>query len=302
MMKTFSCFVLFGSCAAACASFELVLALDNTGRVHRFDGITGAYFGSFGNGSMTGPLGMAIDRSNGRAYVGDVGNVVQVWNYNTGNFINMFSVGSASVSSLWLDNSNNLLIGTNSGIRRYTTSGTFLNAFGGVVDYNGVSQGPDGAYYAVDNSSDRLARFSSSFVFTGSVPLPGAPPAQQWQIQWAGNQGYVADAEKVVMFTAGATAPVLGSSYNPGNMDLVFGVGIGHGPRRYASGGNVGGTAPVIHAFSDLGGVFFPQNTITHSGPSYFVDLQVVAAPEPGSWLAGAVGLSALVLRRRKQS
>lgn len=89
-MKFFAFLAVLAGTASVNATFEMLLVADagngtgGTSRVHRIDGTTGAYLGSFGGGFLNGARGIDIDQSTGRAYVHEVSGGIQVFNYNTG--------------------------------------------------------------------------------------------------------------------------------------------------------------------------------------------------------------------------
>ena len=118
MKSTLFVLALLGS-SLANASFEIVLAVDFIGgKIDRFDGISGTSFGSFGAGSLgnSATTCMDIDRKTGLAYIGANLTTVQVWNYNTGEFNSSFFVGGAGrIRGIYIDNSGNLLLGTDAG-------------------------------------------------------------------------------------------------------------------------------------------------------------------------------------------
>lgn len=71
--------------------------------IHRFDGVTGAYFGSFGQGMLNLPESFAIDRTTGRAFVYEASiGLTRVFNYNTGaHLADLFSIFPVSVFNVW---------------------------------------------------------------------------------------------------------------------------------------------------------------------------------------------------------
>lgn len=82
------------------ASYELVLVPDQgsasvSARVHRFDGITGAYLGSFGAGRLSTPNGIAVDADRGIAYVVDASVGLTRWNYSTGEYMGIATTSTA---------------------------------------------------------------------------------------------------------------------------------------------------------------------------------------------------------------
>lgn len=87
---------------SALASFEMALVLDRgTKKVHRFDALSGAYLGSFGNFSAT-VASIAINQTKGEAMIfdpgapGGNGAVAYYYNYNTG----LLNYAATNLSSL----------------------------------------------------------------------------------------------------------------------------------------------------------------------------------------------------------
>ncbi len=293
------------ACARAHASFELVMAIaSDTDAIDRFDGSTGAYLGSFATGQATGTA-MTIDQSKGVCYISNFNaGSIQAWDYNTGQFLNEFSTSTyGSVRGIAIDNSGNLLLGTTTGIRRISsTNFALLSTFGNVgVTYTGVEQGADGAYFAVNITSDALERYTSGQALQSAVGLPpGGGTSLQWQIAIAGTQGYVTDNLTCFRFNTTASVPVLGTGYTPSLVDML-GIGVGHTTRRYVSGkqSNVG----AIQAFSDLGTSFTTHIKFGRAGMaagSQYGSLAVVVAPEPSSIAALCLGGLALMRRARR--
>jgi hypothetical protein len=291
--------------ALSSASFELVLGIDETNmQIDRFDGVTGAYLGSFAKGVTGGGGALAIDQSKGLCYNNNFLNrTIQVWNYNTGEFVNEYATTN-TLRGLAINNAGELLLGTTNGIQRVNPStGAVIATYFGSVSFSGVEQAPDGSYVAVNISNNTLVKYDSNFVQTGGAPFGmGTASAIQWQIAFAGTQGYATNNDAVVQFSVSGSAPDLGTSYNPASIERVLGVGVGHASRRYAAGRTPSTNLPAIHAFSDVGGGGYVSH-ITFSRPGaatgYYDSIAVVVAPEPSTIMGFAVGLALLARRRR---
>lgn len=299
MKATFILTLVAASSAIAHASFELVLVTDSITRsVHRFDGNSGAYLGSFGQNHFELPDGIAINPALGHAYIADQSlRTVSVFNCSTGEFIRewMPSVGALNVN---LTSTGDVLVAGSDGAARYTATGQLLNSYSSLSTY-GIVQGSDGAVYASD-SGGRLRRYplgGGSPTFTS-----GANFAITWQMSARGGQALLANyADNAVDSLATGTSPTVTRLFSTASRVQVLGVAFGHDSRVFAVG--IDATSPsrgTVGVYSQL------TNTWRGSfGESVLINprsVAVVVAPEPASLAALGIGLALVGRRRRRRS
>lgn len=134
------------------ASYELGLMMQGT-KVHRYDPISGAYFGSFD--LLAGGVGMTAYRSTGLAYVLG-GTSISRYDYSTGVSRGRFSIPSGAQSIREGMNDDELLIGYADRVeRRSAATGSLLGA--------PISVGPGGGGY--DHSQGAIALRSQGRYF-----------------------------------------------------------------------------------------------------------------------------------------
>ncbi len=287
------------------ASFELVMVADYANKViHRIDGTTGQYFGSFGGGILTSPIGMDINVATNTCYVVDrnTGKVLK-FNYNTGVYIGSFNATFGSSPGLRVTSAGNILIDNYFGsATMYPASGALTTSFvpqGGAGGIFGLDEGPDGAIYAVMQGTGRIQRYQNNG--TPSTFATGATANSIGQtvaiFNGVGYYSATASYNSIGRFKTGATPTVLSPWNLSGVYSNVRGVAAGHGDLLYVAGANTSGGFTLARLDADSGVVRSTVNfaQISADCPS----ITSVVAPEPASLLA--LGLGALVLARRRR-
>ncbi len=308
MKKLLTASVLISVACASRASFELVMAVEyagsaSAGRVHRFDGDTGADLGWFGGSELRAPLSISINQSLGRAYVYTYGGQIWTYNYNTGAYINNFSAGSTGLGTVSVASDGNLLVGSSTSLRKINA-----NTGSTMVTYKMypfeapyvTGMGADGNVYVVDSNSSGLNWLLQYNPAGGEyVNYYGPDPLLKSVV------GQIASVGNSIACAVGTTKRLMmwDMSLNRTlNLDLsatlgteVDGVAYGHGARMYVSGLNASGGSIVRYNRSSGEIVPFVSST------SYnYVSLATVVAPEPTS-IAG-LGLAVLLLGRRRRT
>lgn len=292
-----------------------------TKSIHRFDGSTGAYLGSFGSGFISNLQNLAIDQATNSAYVSDAGTgLTRVFNYNTG--VHLFDY-----ASLGSNGSGQTLarIPTGFVIGYYTAGWSILDNSGSQTNFVlGLQVGGTSpiAMASVRHDSGNIigAAFSGASAAVASLQLlnPSLATATAktldvtdmgvWtelgQVSVSGNSGtWITTTGNLRTFSvnsAGTTISMGASSYIPTGFapGTTRGVGMGHGRTVYVSGRNAANTSGIISR-----GVLGSSASLGTFGAGILQQpmmMQVVVAPEPGTLVALSFG--ALLLRRRKKS
>lgn len=303
--------------SSAQASFDLVLVADSgLGVVHRYDGDSGVYLGSFGGGALVNCKSIAVDQLTQRAYVGGANNGagVGIYNYHTGEFIGYNSSQGTFVRDLAVTASG-LVIGSSddgsgTNLRRLNTvpfGSSVTNFSNGGITFIHTATGEDstGDLLALNNSNGIMVRWNPANTTTPEATLQDGDLV-------GGAGGAVRGTEMIVMTQGGRmarldtqtfTAATLGStptSALPAGVDAAF----GHTNNAWGLGSNnsvtrlqqyvrtIGGTGSNYDAYG-ISRVLSQVQTP--------VGMAVVLAPEPGTMIALGVGVAALLRRRKRQ-
>ncbi len=292
------------------ASFEMVLAVDFTNSlVRRFDGETGASFGTFGGGRMSRASAITINQSLGHAYVYDrqAGRIF-TFNYNTGEYLNDFSVAAKPFGWISTASNGDILLGSSESsfgpsiLSRYTNTGTFVSfwqTYSGQASF-GLAEGSDGGIYTIDGNGKFALRYASTSGGSYTDFLGNSQfSSNGGEVRAHGNRIYAATGSsgKVVSFTAGTLT--IGPTYSF-NLQLgseLDGLGFGHGNTMYVCGMDASANGKVIRYSLSTG-----VSTVIASVPGTTLSsMAVVVAPEPSSLLAFGIAGVALMRRRRSQ-
>lgn len=282
--------------ARAQASYELLLVADlSTDSIHRFDPVTGAYFGSFGAGMMGDPAHIAVDRSQGIAYVTNYQlGTVQKWNYSSGTLLAEWGV--AQPWGITMRHDGNLLVGTSTGARVYTPTGQWLSTLASGAAAYGV--GFDGSNYFVGLSGS-VRKYATTGTLVESVTTGSA----HWYgmtfrngVAYGGGYGLNGQYGRfdTASMTGYATQPVgtLASGFH------IEGFALSHGMTMYMLGRNPSNAAQGLITRWHLG-VNGSLSTFGSNVIQSPTGMAIVLAPEPTSLLALGAGL--LLVRRRKR-
>jgi len=294
----------FLAATQAMASFELVMVLDRgAGKIHRFDGVTGAYFGSFGtfSGSVKS---MSLDQATGRVMVFDplVATVSQ-WDYSTGMRTRSFS--SATGATFYgYGYGGTILAGTattvdildgNSlqGVGGYAVAGGNPNS---VVRWNGQYVTFGGGVQRNDANGNYLGG-GSGFGAANAGVVANAPqgPAAIWAAPNATNG--------LLSFMSSNLGTGLGITFNSMLTGNIY-LGSAH-DGFYAVGKNPANTAVgrvAAYGFGLQSARIVPFHSFGENVIKDPVAIATVVAPEPGTMLLLGGGLAALAARRRDRA
>lgn len=293
--------------SAALASFDLVFVADaGTDSIHRFDADNGVYLGSMGAGALNDPNTLVVDQTNNRLIVGAINGIFtyDLWTgtllahngitasfhmtqYSAGKYLTSWNGGYNWLGSLtdpvnsygssttlpfgaqWggiaMRSSTNLLAyNATQGLVYSLNAPTFNTATSSLGSYTSLATGMTG----------QLATGFGGFVLASGVTN---------QINYANSSTAI-----------GSTLPI----QTLGEFSTVNGVGFGHGSVYYAAGRNAANTSGLLtrralNSSSIIG--TFGSGILQNPR-----DIAVIAAPEPGAYVAFGLGLAGLALRRRK--
>jgi len=311
---------LFVTSSLAHASFEMLLMGDNTGnnfKVTRYDPVTRMSLGSFGLGIINHAVrDVAVDQSTNRAFVLSAGGRVNVFNYNTGEWLGAGTNNSGLYTAIAYNSGSNTL------------------TFG-----EGTGSGANGGIQVMDADSLTATGlgFPSTFVSTAPLQRPGTtnyfmhtlasfggfnPSTRVWDENgnlldtqfgpnaWDGANG-VRDSVFSGNFMYGLVTNVTGtvdtlvsSSVTNTTMGLPSAVASfaapGFANRSMALGHNgllwvkTGNELRSYHPINGFGAANILPVSISDS-----TGMAIVVAPEPTSMFA--LGLGALTLLRRRR-
>lgn len=293
--------------AASHASFEMLLVLDGTTKsVHRFDPQSGAYLGNFGAGWLNNPQNITIDQGTGTAYVWESEAItstskVIAFNYNTGErkgggFLTGFY--SEPVQAFRRANGEFLVAGQ-ALCSKMSPAGVADITYSSTGSQGGVAEGTDGQVYLANYTTKRVSRYSLSGTLLATTSATSFVGEGQ-MTRFGGRMYFATSASNVFSIDQGFANN--GGSWrqlNTANVGTTRGLAFGHDGLMYIAGMNAGGTAGIVQrwdaSLSQFGGTF-GESVLKNP-----ISCAAVVAPEPGTLAACAVGLAALVRRRKKR-
>jgi len=294
-----------GLSQVAHASFELALVCDYTGhKIDRYDPITRSYLGSFGQGIVSGPVGIAVDRSLNLCYVTDqtLGRTL-AFNYNTGEFINSYSTGgNYFVTHL---NNGDVLVSNYSTVNTTRYNSSFVAQQ--TINTNGIyleghAQTADGTLWFLNGATSQL--FTGSLTSSTITASYSVTPVASLGCYLTSNGQQLAFEEyntgtshRLYSLTTSGTGVLTSQSvgFGTSGSEMGGGVAIGHGSRVY--GVTTTGTASTLYSWLPGTSVV---SSFALSQTSAAQGMALVVAPEPGVWMGLALGSVALLRRRRR--
>lgn len=307
--------------ARAHASYELLYVLDGAGTtkgIHRFDPISGAYLGKFGQTLLTNPRSIAVG-PNGLVYVLDVvypvqqyGSRVRIFNGSTGQLESSFSINEyfSEGSKISVSAAGNFSVTTGNS---YFFNYAIHYAPGGIpAGYTYIAtQGVQGAASYIGNSLVLSTEYNG-ITSVGINPAPGGFTAisSSFTFGGAGNSEHMSTNGSTGILAIGNTFSrfiVNGNNLAQQtigaipNVTAVRGIGLGHGNIAKAVG--FSSIDPLDFRIST-----FDATTGDNLGYRSYgalvtnpLDAAIVVAPEPGTLAIMACGLAGIVRLRRNQ-
>lgn len=316
-MKVFALLGCVAVSAFSQASFELVLAVDQTNHcIHRYDGDSGAYLGNFGglrlDAAGYGPFGMALDQTRNKVYVGTNAGI-KSFNYNTGEYLNTIQAPNGLNFGFSVFSNGDLLTNINTTVQRISsTTGALIQTFNlsaGGLQGTALSAAVDenDNVFIVDTitgsgtNNAKIDRFLGNGTYLSSTGFYTQRAVNNFQQMQARGGHLICGDDTTGHYTAMTyTAGSMGSPFQnfySSDMTQTLGVAMGHGDIRYHSGPGPSGASRIV-INTETGG---PANILpTPQIPANAMrQICVVVAPEPGSLLG--LGLGLLVISRRKK-
>jgi len=292
--------------SAAHASFEMALVGDATNHcIHRIDPVTGAYLGSFGQGRISTPSAIYADRATGSCYVYDASiGFLSQFEYSTGLLVQSRGVGGfvgTPYYQLAKLNDGTLALSVSSfGIVRYAADLNMVGSIGG--SYSGLAL-VNGVYTTYNSSTHKYAKvdftninplvtdYSNSLTLVNPGQIGSMGSSFGAQIEGAG-------ANRLRLFDGGS---IYGNVRSFATLTTLLAFGKGHGNGCYMFGtGASGATVMQRSMLNEIlqGG---DLDSISYSSIGTVSSMSMVVAPEPGVFAGLGLGLTALMLRRRRK-
>ncbi len=308
-MKSILVLAAFAVAASSFGSYELLYVVDRatTGtKVHRFDGDTGTYFGSFGADLSSVANGIAINSAD-EVFVSDSQKIF-VYQGSTGSLIREFSLTSViGLMNLSLTSTGDLLVAdfNGKGFRVNATTGAILATYTPPAGTSGVSalfQGPTGHIFAAIRNLNKIQRYQLNGTLDSLSGVTDSLGDASYGTK-SGSIGYCATGagKKIVSFDmSGNPATILPSVDVSGFTAFgITGLAVGHGNRMYASVWSSSSTG-FIQRFEK--GTGFTRGSFGSSILKNPVNMASVVAPEPTSFAIFGMAVAALVATRRKRN
>lgn len=285
--------------SSAHASYELVLAANintfGTSGIQRFDGNTGAYLGTFGQGVLQNPDQIAVDPSDGTCYVTDQSSSsIFAFNYSTGEYIRGY--GLANALQICLLKNGHFLASSGSNLYEFTKSGTLVQIVASSGQIFSLGQAADGTIFTCD-SARNVRRFNStlSSVLGNSVIANNI----YGSFAFRGSEIYASDYSnnKVVTLSLSNSPVVTGTRSLPSGYTTPLGLAMGHDDRLFVGINAPADTSKAICRYQLASGMSTPYQFGSTS--TQVRGIAVVNAPEPSTWLAIGLGVIGLARRRK---
>lgn len=293
-----------------------MVADSTTGKVHRFDGISGSYLGAFGEGEVTATSEIAAYSAGNVCFIRNTpSGVIYRYNYNTGEFLGALTGITGAYFNLLSDGT--FLTVTPTSMRRFNQAGAQLESFlpptgGAFIQDRGFAAQLSNGRIMVHATNVTGAKGFTSYVLGNASSGPftryagvgtniGGLSASGLNVAFKGN--FVFELSSVWAFSAaGAWLTAIDNALLPSFLTSPTDTAYGHGGRYFVSGINAANAAQGIVARVDG----FPGGGMRGSfGTSILktpVSMTTVVAPEPGTMLALAAGVGLLVRKRRQKS
>lgn len=312
-MRSIGVLAFLVAASMSSASFDLVMVADNIGsfngpvpaKIHRYDGDSGVYLGSF-NAGFSAINDLAVNKDAGELYALSIGRL-NVFDYNTGSLKRSFTTGGAAAKffngKLYRASGSNL-----SEVNLATGATTSVVSW--VNSINDFAFTGNGSYALFNASVGVLQGYSSAGVAGTPLTATGFATSDPRLSMEGGSMTnfYVAGPSTTSATTTSFRHLSLSAS---GNLTLLASATFSttfittfedvHEAHAgtWLYGKNSTGVNSLYRMYSSWpsgGDTVFATPQVTTAGP-----IAVVLAPEPGTMIALGAGALAL-LRRRKKS
>ena len=190
-----------------------------------------------------------------------------------------------------------------SDIYQYSSNGTLISFRLGINDMGGMCVGPDGNLYAANTFSNIVLKYSTASPIGSASILSSSAATTDFadgQMTFGGStvRGYFATGFARVMSFEPNTYAF--TQINMTNFSATKGVAFGHDDTLFTVGIDSAGTAGIVQRFDTrlgvLGGTFGSGVLVNP------LSAACVVAPEPITMIGFGLGISLLVIRRRKRA
>jgi hypothetical protein len=304
------------SASVSFASFELMVACDANGNLHRYDIENRVYMGAASNFRIAAATAFTLNQANSTAYVADFNNRIHRINYFTNEYLGSFASGVFDIKHMTLGIDGTLITTHSTGTRVFNqTNGAAirnLGYVGGDVAVGAV-QKSDGTYAAVSYIGGG-AYYRNSFNASGAIVLSSFLDTGSLNLSYTtvglyGNNDVITYGSSLPVGWRGVLS-LSGSALTPttltttiSGLDLFATTGgrLHDGTYMTAAHRISSGNTVVTGYYAQPGTGRFGSSTslFTINGTTSLVGVNVVTAPEPASMIALGVGLAAVMKRRK---
>lgn len=303
----------------ALASYELMLAADAGGRIHRYDIQNNVYLGSFGSFQLPFAETVVARASTGEAYV-EYQNRIHRFNFHTGEYKGSVATGFFDVKHMSLMNDGRLMVTHSTGSHAIDpitgTVGFALNYVAGDVPIGAVQMasgrfmalsrftGASTTYYtnrfSVSGGLESSASFQTTTSFTDQYL--GVGKVGDRVLYWGDDATSVFNGFARVATEAGVVTPV-GSSTTEAPTFIATS-GMTHTGTLVTVGSSISGSSYINRVYMSSSAIDygFAYTSMVLPMTTRISSVDVVLAPEPGAMAALALGGLALLRRRRKSA
>ena len=300
-------FALATSAVCAQASFEMTLIVNSgSNSILRVDPENRMLLGSFGGNRLFNPSAITIDQANNEAYVlnayasATTTSRISVFNYNTGEFKREWNLGTnlTLVGDIDYVAGRGLYIPVGNGVRLVSESGGLLQSFTSASLTN---------IYSVEMSADfnELYGYALSGQYARWTDSTGAFVQNHLGIT---NHRSMESRPGQMFAVGGALQNLVFHSYislsysstSVGSLvNNVTATSYGHDNTVYAGCFGTAGQSVILTYDTSGNRLVDPWVLPTGNG---ILSMATVVAPEPGTLIASAVGIGALIRKRRRKT
>ncbi len=289
------------------ASFDLVLIADSAnGVIHRVDGDSGLYLGSFGQGILSSPQSIAINQATSTVYVSDPITGMSSFNYNTGEALFSSAVGAVS-SDMCVAMDGRIYFSYNANSTTGIIRMDNLNSFGvqyastGTLLHRGIGVDSTGDVVVQDVTGNRLMRYNPAIT---AAPEAFGTAGSFLGVSKGAASGSTfvamkADGSMLSMNTQTLTGVLTGFAPSV-TFTSVTDVAFGHQNYLWGLGKTAAGTRLQRYTRINSAFSYSPLSGFNYAQINTPSAIAVVIAPEPGTMLGLCAGLA--WLSRRKKS
>lgn len=321
-MKGFALIAALSLMGIARASFDLMLVGDNTTagaqRVVRYDPVNRIVLGSFGGGFINDNIvDIAVDSVSSTAFVLQENGSLRQFNYNTGDFIKEFAVGSSSDSVEFLSDVGLLTFGgvVSSGTspsRTYTVNGGIVGVYNGFAS-TPLYKSPLANWYANWGIDDGVTGINAKQYSLGQgTPLSTSATVSGWSppgLRSPGAGFFLGDGNFYAVVSRNGVTEIWRQGANAfgfvGTTSTINNVGAtvnswvdavrGHGNLSYILNGS------TLTSYQGTTNTILGTQTLTFATAPNIRGMAIVLAPEPAPIFAIVLGLAAIASRRNRQ-